>query len=171
MEQFTQEFIALRDRMEAALPAAFKERERNILIAGRGCALAAGYSLSGERKIFGLIGNGACTHSHEQRLLYAVPKLTAAELPEWLQYAGRVVAERIQLDRSHEFTIFSFILVTEQVDRDLQRALKKADSQTQYSKPNTGWSQTRFLVIDLGAKRFYPSPLGKPLADLMRGLL
>ena len=45
MEQFTEALVAFRDRMEAALPAAFRERERGVMIAGRGCALAAGYSL------------------------------------------------------------------------------------------------------------------------------
>lgn len=171
MEQFTTDFIALRDRMEAALPAAFSERERGVIIADHGCALAAGFSLKGERKMFGIIGTGSFTHSHEERLLFSAPGLTAGDLPAWRDYAARVVKERIHLDRAHEFSIFSFILVTDHADRALIRGLKKLDIQAQYSEPNAGWSHTRCLLIDLGAKKMYPSPLGKPLVELMRGLL
>lgn len=82
MEQFTQSFLAFRDRMEAALPKEFRERERGVLIAGRGCALAAGYSLSQERKMFGIVGTGSHTHCHELRLLYSVPGLQKEQLAD-----------------------------------------------------------------------------------------
>ncbi len=80
-QQFAQDFIAFRDRLDASLPAAFQERERGVLIAGRGCALAAGYSLSQEKKMFGVIGTGSYTHSHELRLLFSAPGLRGEQLP------------------------------------------------------------------------------------------
>lgn len=171
MEQFNEAFIAFRDRMEQALPEAFRERERSVMIAGRGCALAAGYSLSQEKKIFGMVGTGSHTHCHELRLLYGVPGLDADALPGWKDYAKTVLRERIQLDRAHEFSIFSFVLAADGVDRPVLRALKKLDFEEHYGIPNAGWAQVRFLVVDLATRKLYPSPLGKPLADLMRGLV
>ena len=171
MEQFNEAFVAFRDRMEQALPEAFRERERSVMIAGRGCALAAGYTLSQEKKIFGMVGTGSSTHCHELRLLYSVPGLSAGALPEWKDYAETVLHERIKLDRAHEFSIFSFVLVTDSIDRALIRALKKLDMEERYGKPNAGWAQVRFLVVDLAKGNLHPSPLGKPLADLMRGLV
>ena len=171
MEQFTETLVAFRDRMEAALPAAFRERERGVMIAGRGCALAAGYSLSGEKKMFGVVGTGSFTHSHELRLLYSAPGLTAEGLLDWGTYAKQVLEARIQLDRAHEFSIFSMILAVDGVDGAVKRALRKADAQEQYTPPGAGWSQIRYLLVDLSAGRLYPSPLGKTLVDLMRGLL
>lgn len=171
MEQFTQEFLAFRDRMEAALPEAFRERERGVLIAGRGCALAVGYSLSAERKIFGMVGTGTNTHSHELRLLFSAPGLTAEALAGWRAYALDALKERMQLDRAHEFTILSMILATEGVSREVLRALKRVDAEERYAPPGAGWAQVRFLIVDLQGRKLRPSPLGKPLADLMRGLL
>lgn len=170
MEQFTQEFLAFRDRMEAALPEAFTERERGVMIAGRGCALAAGYSLTSERKMFGAIGTGSYTHCHEQRLLYSAPKLTGAELAGWRAYALEALAERIQMDRAHEFTILSIILAVDGVERDTLRVLKRLDAEERYSSPGAGWAQVRFVIADLQKRRLWPSSLGKPLADLMRGI-
>ena len=121
MEQFTEALVAFRDRMEAALPAAFRERERGVMIAGRGCALAAGYSLSGEKKMFGVVGTGSFTHSHELRLLYSAPGLTAEGLLDWGAYAKQVLEARIQLDRAHEFSIFSMILAVDGVDGAVKR--------------------------------------------------
>lgn len=171
MEQFNEAFVAFRDRMEQGLPEAFRERERSVMIAGRGCALAAGYSLSQEKKIFGMVGTGSHTHCHELRLLYGVPGLNVDALPEWKDYAQTVLRERIQLDRAHEFSIFSFVLVTDSADRSVIRSLKKLDFEEHYSAPNAGWAQVRFLVVDLAKGKLYPSPLGKPLANLMHGLL
>lgn len=171
MEQFNEAFVAFRDRMEQALPEAFRERERSLMIAGRGCALAAGYTLSQEKKIFGMVGTGSNTHCHELRLLYSAPGLRADALPEWQEYAKTVLRERIRLDRAHEFSIFSFVLVTDGVDRALVRALKKLDIEERYGKPNAGWAQVRFLVVDLAKGKLHPSLLGKPLVDLMRGLV
>lgn len=171
MEQFTEEFLAFRDRMEAALPEAFKERERGVMIAGRGCALAAGYSLSCERKMFGMIGTGSHTHSHELRLLFSAPGLTAEDAVGWREYAQAALKERIKLDRAHEFTILSIILATDGMSRDVIKTLKKSDEEERYEKPGAGWSQIRFVAADLEKRKLYPSPLGKPLADLMKGLL
>lgn len=171
MEQFNEAFVAFRDRMERNLPEEFRERERSVMIAGRGCALAAGYSLSQEKKIFGMVGTGSSTHCHELRLLYSVPGLNADALPEWKEYAKTVLRERIQLDRAHEFSIFSFVLVTDAVDRAVIRALKKLDFEERYEKPDAGWAQVRFLAVDLDKGKLYPSPLGKPLVNLMHGLV
>jgi len=171
MEQFTQSFLAFRDRMEAALPKEFRERERGVLIAGRGCALAAGYSLSQERKMFGIVGTGSHTHCHELRLLYSVPGLQKEQLADWRAYAQDVLRERIQLDRAHEFSIFSMLLVTDGVDRAIKPALRKLDIEERYMPPAAGWAQVRFLVIDLPAKQMYPSTMGKPLAGLLKGIL
>lgn len=171
MEQFTEGFLSFRDRMEGALPEAFQERERGVMIAGRGCALAAGYSLSCERKMFGMIGTGSYTHSHELRLLFSAPGLTAEDVAGWQEYARAVLKERIQLDLAHEFTILSVILVSSGIGRDVIRALKKADVEERYDKPGAGWAQIRFLAADLEKRKLYPSPLGKPLADLMKSVL
>lgn len=171
MEGFTEGFLAFRERMEAGLPAAFRERERGVMIAGRGCALAAGYTLSQEKKIFGMVGTGSSTHCHELRLLYSAEGLDAEALGGWKDYAKAVLRERIQLDRSHEFSIFSFILVTGGLDRPTIRAMKKMDFEERYPKPDAGWAQIRFLAVDLEKGKLYPSPFGKPLVDLMRGVL
>lgn len=171
MEQFTEKFLAFRERMESALPGAFRERERGVMIAGRGCALAAGYSLSTERKMFGMIGTGSYTHSHELRLLFSAPGLTAAEMEGWRGYALEALKERIQLDRAHEFTILSVLLATDGVSREVLRTLRKADAEEKYSPPGAGWAQVRFLLADLMGPKLYPSPQGKPLANLMRDVL
>ena len=171
MEQFTQSFLAFRDRMEAALPGEFCERERGVMIAGRGCALAAGYSLSQERKMFGIVGTGSHTHCHELRLLYSVPGLQREALSGWRAYAQEVLRERLCLDRAHEFSIFSMLLVTDSVDRSIKPALRKLDIEEKYTPPGAGWAQVRFLIIDLPAKQMYPSPMGRPLVSLLKGIL
>ncbi len=170
MEQFTQAFLEFRDRMEAGIPDAFKERQRGVMIAGRGCALAVGYSLWQERKIFGMVGTGSQTHSHEQRLLFSAPDLTVEELEGWRAYALDALKERIQMDLAHEFTILSIVLAVDGVSREVQKALRRADIEQKYGRPNAGWAQVRFLVVDLAKKKLYPSTQGKPLANLMKGI-
>ena len=165
---FSSEFVALRDRMQAALDAEFVSR-RNAEVAGRTAALISSFSVSTEKRMFGLIPTGKSTHAHEYRLLFAAPGLTEASLADWWQYAQAAVGELVKPDEDHSFSLVSLILASDGVDKAVQKKAKKLSREKQYDEG--GWSAIRLAVVDLSEGKTYTNTSGEPLRGILKPLL
>lgn len=152
---FATEFVALRDRMQAGQGAAFVSRQ-NEEVAGRVAALLSSFGVSEQRKVLGLMPMGGENHSHEYRLLFAVPALGGPEVDDWWDYAARAEQELVQPDAAHGFSIVSLILAAGSVDKEAQKKLKKlAGGQRRFSGEQSGWSTVRAAAVDLSERKIY----------------
>ncbi|MCB6366132.1 hypothetical protein LI291_08105 [Intestinibacillus massiliensis] len=144
---------------------------RDALVEGRYVALDAAFDLDGERKPFGLIPTGVTTHCHERCLFVPAEKLTAEGLDEALGYITRVHDNLVAPDGSHEFSLFSLVLVTADFDRALLRRLKKFSHDMRHEAPAAGWSAVRVAVVDLSKNAILTNKMGGPLGDRLKPTL
>lgn len=167
---FSAEFVALRDRFVQALDKAFVTTQ-NAEVAGRVAALFSRFDAKNEKKLLGLVPTGASSHACEYRLLFAVPELDDAALEDWWAYAKQAEQVLVQPDALHDFSILSFILVTQQVGRDVQKKLRRLSAERQYEGGKHGWSSVHFAVIDLTAHKVYTNRMGGPLKNILQPIL
>lgn len=167
---FSAEFVALRDRMVQRQDKAFVTRQ-NAEIAGRVAALFSQFDGKNEKKLLGMVPTGTSSHAHEYRLLFAAPELDEAELGDWWTYAIRVEQALVQPDASHDFSILSFILVTQQAGRDVQKKLRRLSAERQFQGGKFGWSSVHFAVVDLAAHKVYTNRMGGPLKNILQPIL
>lgn len=167
-KDFPERFIALRDRIEAALEEQF-ERTHGVDCLGRIAALRADFHTSAQNRLFGIVPTGRTTHCHEYRLLFAVPELSGEGLDDWWAYAVQLQHELVKPDPTHEFSLVSLILATDGFDRASEKKLKRLSSEEHYEKTGaTGWSSVRLAVIDLPRGKVYANAMGSPLRDLLK---
>ncbi|MBS5165678.1 MAG: hypothetical protein KHY77_08000 [Butyricicoccus pullicaecorum] len=165
---FSTYFAAWRDAIEQNLNPAF-QHTRNVSIADRLTALHAWFDSDTELKLLGVIPvGGPPVHSHEHRLVFAVPHLDRAALDDWWTYAQQVQKTLVQPDISHQFTWVSIVLICETADRAALSRLRWRSSEVTYHKPQNGWSSIRFAVIQKNSDKIVSNRAGAPLADLLR---
>ncbi len=167
---FSAEFVALRDRMIAGQDPAFTSR-MNVQVAGRTAALVSSFSVSEQRKALGLVPVGGEMHAHEYRLLFAVPELDVQTLEDWWDYALRAAQELVQPDESHEFSIVSLILVTERVDRSVEKRLAKLKAERYFFSEGRGWMDVRAAVAALAEGKAYTSRRDGALKNVLKPFL
>lgn len=167
---FSSGFVALRDRMEQGYDAAFTSRQ-NVVLEGRTAALMSVFSASSERKILGVMSTGSMAHAHEYRLLFAQPSLDEQSLGDWWSYALRVERALVKPDAEHSFTLVSLVLVCADMEKTVQKKLKKLVAERQYDKGRNGWSSIRLAVIDLTSRKLYANPSGDTLKNVLKPLL
>lgn len=161
-------FAAWRDAIEQNLDSVF-QHTRNVSVADRLTALHAWFDSNTELKMLGVIPvGGPPVHSHEHRLLFAVPHFDRAALDDWWAYAQQVQQTLVEPDASHQFTLISIILVCDTADRAALSRLRWRASEVTYHKPQNGWSSIRFAVIHAGSDKIASNRAGAPLADLLR---
>lgn len=160
-------FAAWRNAIEKNLDSVF-QHTRNISIADRLTALHAWFDSDTELKMLGVIPvGGPPVHSHEHRLLFAVPHLDRAAFDDWWAYAQQVQETLVEPNASHQFTLISIILVCETAERAALNRLRWRASEITYHKPQNGWSSVRFAVIDAKNEKIFCNRAGKPLADIL----
>lgn len=170
MTNFPERFIALRDKIEASLAPQFTHAHA-VDCGGRVAALRAEYHANEPRKLMGIMPTGHKTHCHEFRMLFSVPEMTSDAFADWWDFAEKLQQQIVPVDPLHEFTMVSIILVSDTVDKDVIRALKKKKYEPRYEEPNSGWSSLRMALVDLGARKIHANPMGGPLRDLIKNLL
>ncbi len=142
---------------------------RDTLVEGRWVAMDARFDMSFERKPFGLIPTGNFTHSHEICLFVPMKSLTAAEMEEMLGYLAKVQDQQVKLDKWHEFTMLTLILLTENADKTAVKALRKHQDERQYKVG--GWSSARVVVVDLSDGKSHCNKHGKPAQQRLQSSL
>lgn len=167
---FSAEFIGLRDRMVQGLHPAFVS-EQNAEVAGRVAALFSRYDVTSEKKLLGMMPTGMSSHSHEYRLLFAEPKLTTQTLADWWEYAKQAEQMLVQPDEAHGFSILSFILATHQVERDIQKKVRRLTAERQFENGKYGWSSIHVAVVDMEARKIYTNRMGAPLKNILQPVL
>lgn len=168
MEDYSAALVALRDRLAAGLTAPF-HTEQNVPVCGRVCALHAWFDEAAEAKFMGLLSmGGAVTHSHEHRMLFAVPDLTDEALDDWWAFARCCQDELVCPDAAHQFTLISFYLVYGAASPRALRRLRRLSSEINYKKPQFGWSSIRLCAVEAGSGKTTVNRMGKPLAELLR---
>lgn len=161
-------FASWRDAIEQSLDNVF-EHTRNVSVADRLTALHAWFDSNTELKMLGIIPvGGPPVHSHEHRLLFAVPHFDRAALDDWWNYAKEVQKTLVQPDAAHQFTLISIILVCDTADPSALSRLRWRASEVTYRKPQNGWSSIRFAVINAASGKITSNRAGAPLADLLR---
>lgn len=167
---FSAEFIGLRDRFMKGLDPAFVS-EQNAEVAGRVAALYSRFDVTTEKKLLGMMPMGASSHAHEYRLLFAEPVLNTAALADWWDYAKRAEQTLVQPNAAHGFSILSFIVATQQVERDIQKKVRRLSAERQFENGKYGWSSIHFAVVDLEARKIYTNRMGAPLKNIMQPIL
>lgn len=161
-------FAAWRNAIEHSLNPIFQHM-RNVSVADRLTALHAWFDSSAQPKLFGMIRvDGSSVHSHEHRLLFAVPHFDRAALEDWWSYAKTVQQRLVQPDALHQFTFISIILICDTADSSALSRLRWRKSEVTYHKPQNGWSSIRFAVIHAASNQITSNRVGTPLADLLR---
>lgn len=164
---FSSEFVALRDWMEENLASEFTS-EHNAEVAGRMAALFSSFSVSADRKMLGLLPMGINTHSHEYRLLFAAPTMNEQVLEDWWGYAAAAEEALVVPDGHHGFSLVSILLVSQNVDKAVQKRIKKLSAERQYTGKQCGWSSIRFAVIDLAAGKTFYNTAGEPFKAIVK---
>ncbi|MDO4270867.1 MAG: hypothetical protein Q4C72_08105 [Eubacteriales bacterium] len=167
---FSVAFVELRDRMLTGQDKQFIHRQ-NAEVAGRTAALLSCFSVSAERKLLGVMPTGGVSHAHEYRLLFAVPVLGERELDDWWRYALAAEDELVQADASHEFSIVSVILATGEVDKAVQKKLKRFSGERRYGGGQNGWSSVRLAAVDLTENKAHTNRMGEPLKNVLKPIL
>ena len=167
MTDFSKLFERLLELAEEDMRKDFTLR-RDALVEGRWIALVAYFDLEGERKPFGLIPTGVKTHCHERCLFMPAEGLTGEDLEEALNFISRVHDNLVDANQTHEFSLFSLVLVTDHFDRTLHKRLKKYAHDVRHRSPARGWSSVRVAVVDLSAGTILTNKLGAPLGDRLR---
>lgn len=161
-------FATWRDQIEQNLDPSF-QHTRNVSVANRLTALHAWFDSNTELKMMGVIPlGGPPVHSHEHRLVFAVPHFDRAALDDWWEYAKQVQNTLVQSDASHQFTLISIILVCSTADSSALSRLRWRASEVTYRKPQNGWSSIRFAVINAASDKITSNRAGAPLVDLLR---
>lgn len=167
---FSAEFIGLRKRMVQGMNPAFVS-EQNTEVAGRVTALFSRYDVTSEKKLLGMMSMGMSSHAHEYRLLFAEPELTTEALAGWWEYAKQAEQALVQPNAAHGFSILSFILATQQVDRDIQKKVRRLTAERQFENGKHGWSSIHFAVVDMEARKIYTNRMGASLKNVLQPVL
>lgn len=163
---FSAEFIGLRNRLVQKLDPAFVSAQ-NTEVAGRTAALFSRFDVTSEKKLLGMMSMGTSSHAHEYRLLFAEPELNTAALADWWEYAKRAEQALVQPDAAHDFSILSFILASRQVERDIQKKVRRLAAERQFENGKYGWSSIHFAVVDLEARKIYTNRMGASLKNIL----
>ncbi len=167
---FPSEFVALRDRLAAAQDERFISRQ-NAEVAGRTAALLSYFDMSSERKLLGVMALGGVGHAYEYRLMFAAPALSEHALAGWWEYAEAAERELVQPGRNHDFSLVSVILVTDRVEKPVQKALKKLQGGRDFSSSGQGWSSVQMAAVSLEERRVYTNRVGAALKNILKPLL
>lgn len=168
---FSTYLVALRDRMTAGLEKPFRS-ELGVAVCGRVAALHAWFDANANPKLLGLVQiGGAPTHSHEHRLLFAVPELTEQALDDWWNYARKVQEELVRPDAAHGFTLISLVLLYQTAEPRALRRMRRLASEVSYGKPGAGWSSIRLAAVEAGTGKITANRLGAALTDVLRPAL
>lgn len=165
MTGFTAALSHLLELVEQDMRQNFEIR-RDVLVEGRYVALEAAFDIEGERKPFGLISTGNMTHCHERCLFVPIEALTASGLEEALAYITQVHDHLVAPDASHEFSLFSLVLVTHDLPRALRAPLRKYAHSKRYE--TAGWSTVRVAAIDLSNGAIVSNKMGAALGDRLK---
>lgn len=168
--EFSTEFVDLRDRLTQRLDPAFVSTQ-NAEVAGRTAALFSRFDVTSQKKLLGMMSMGTSSHAHEYRLLFAQPEMSTAALADWWDYAKRAEQALVQPNAAHGFSIVSFILVTQHVDRDMQKKVRRLTAERQFENGKYGWSSIHFAVVDLEAHKIYTNRMGAPLKNILQPVL
>lgn len=167
---FSERFIALRDKIEASLDPRFS-LSRGVDCSGKMAALRAEFHTKEVRKLMGLMPTSRTTHCHEFRMLFAAPVLSERTFPDWWDFAVKLLNDLVPVDPFHEFTMISVILVTDEADKAVVKQLKRKEYEPRYASPDTGWSSLRIAVVDLSARKIHVNRMGGPLRDVLKSMV
>lgn len=170
MADFSSLFDRLLDLAEQDMRPHFS-LQRDTLVEGRWVALEAFFDLDGERKTFGLIPTGRRTHCHERCLFIPIEHLTEEDLAEALSYITRVHDHLVAPDKTHEFSLFSLVIVSDGVDKKLRKPLHKYIHDVRHKPPHAGWSSVRVAVVDLPRGTVRTNHMGAALGDRLKPTL
>lgn len=163
---FSAKFVELRNRLMQGLDPAFVSVQ-NAEVAGRAAALFSRFDVTSQKKLLGMMTVGASSHAHEYRLLFAEPELDTAALADWWDYVKRAEQALVQPNADHGFSIVSVILVTQHVERDIQKKVRRLTAEREFENGKYGWSSIHFAVVDLESRKIYTNRMGAPLKNIL----
>lgn len=170
IENFSERFIDIVNQIEKELPEPF-QKQRMVDYDGNIAALSANFALSEEKKWLGIMSTGRSTHCHEFRLVFACPILDADELTKWWDFLCIQQSKLIPVDKDHEFSLVSLILVCGNISDIAIKNIKKLDNQLKYNKTGqSGWSNARMVAIDLSTQKIFASKTGDMLRDTLKNV-
>lgn len=170
ISDFPNRFINIVDQIEKNIPDQF-EKKRMVQYGDKIAALSACFTINEEKKWLGIMPTGRSTHCHEFRLVYACPTLNASELKNWWDFLCEQQENLIPVDKDHEFSLVSLVLVCGTVSDDVVKNIKKLDNNIKYNQSGqNGWSNARMVAIDLEKHKIYSSKNGDILRDTLKNV-
>lgn len=146
--------------------------EDDALVCGRWVPLVARFDISSERKVMGVMPTGGFTHCHERCLFLPVQNLTQDGFGSMLEFITQVHDTLVQPDNTHEFSLFSLVLLTDiEPSRALQKQLRSYAHEIRYVFPQSGWSSTRVAIIQLPNRKLTVNKQGSALANRLSASL
>lgn len=170
MNDFATAFLTLRGRMLQAWQQDLKI-EQNTTVCGQPTALHCWFDNVKEIMLFGMMQTGETSHSHERRLLVTAPVLDEAAWAHWWQYAQQLQDTLVDASEGHGFTYISLIIACGQVDKSVEKGLRKCNRDIVYEGDQHGTSTLRLCIVDLSRKKCFCNRMGGTLGDMIKPLL
>lgn len=136
---------------------------------GKVFPLVTGYEKRDPRYLFGIKSSiSRDSICGELCFFDCCENLTEDAFTQYLELFRKIQDERVPSnDPSHDYTLISFVLCTDQVDRRLQRKIKRSEDYRQYKNDRYGWSALRICVVDLSTNQYYCNAMGKGILECL----
>lgn len=170
MGNFAEKAEAFLRHAEKQYPAPFQV-ERNAVVCGQNFPMVAQYEKRDDRYFMGVISSvSAEGYCGEQCYFLCTEQLSEGKLAEYLEQFRRIQDEQVPADDPyHDFTLISAVICTADVERKVQRKIRRVSDYRQYKEKNGqhGWSALRLCVVDVENGQYYCNSMGKSVKECL----
>lgn len=164
-EKSAQEFF---NKAEKQYPAPFQV-EFDYTCCDKVFPMMAGYENRDPRYLFGIKSSiSQDTLCCEKCFFDSCEMLDEQKLDEYIALFKRLQDECVLCtDPTHEFTLISFVLCTQNVERKMEKKIKRIRDSRRYKKDKYGWSELRLCVVDLAQGKYICNHMGKAVVQCL----
>ena len=114
------------------------------------------YVLSKKAKLWGV-------NAHEYLFFEVTQRLTADVFAELVEFMTTRALDKVETNPEHMTSYLSLVIIADEVDADVVRAVKKTRFRKNFKLGFEGWADLRVAVIDLSASSVITNAMGKEL--------
>ena len=164
-ETYAHEFL---HKAEKQYPAPFQV-EYDYTCCDKVFPMMAGYESRDPRYLFGIKSSiSQDTICGEKCFFDICETLDEQKLEQYTALFKRLQDECVPCkEPAHEFTLISFVLCTNEVDRSIEKKIKRIRDSRRYKKDKYGWSELRLCVVDLSSNKYICNRMGKAVVECL----
>ena len=168
MNTFEQRAQAFLQQAEKQYPAPFCI-EHDYVCCDRQFPMMAGYESRDPRYLFGIKSSLAQdTLCGEKCFFDCCESLDEQKLAQYTELFRNLQDTCVPCtDPTHEFTLISFVLCTDHVDKSIEKKIKRIRDSRRYKKEKYGWSELRLCVVDVSEQKYYCNRMGKAVVECL----